>query len=330
MNTVTIGNVSADSGEKRFGYLKVEESTTLRTFQYSTIIGPPRQRTVMIPLMVANGTRPGPTFCITAGVHACEYTGIEASIRTYTQVDPGLLKGVLLILPVVNPASFWTMTPYVNIQDGVDISAVYGIDGPTVSYFIAKTLLENVISRADAVLDFHGGDLLEELLSHTEYYKTGDKKLDEKSELLARTFGLDVISESIATSRTGKLALNIPQIVAEVGGCGKLEETCVSVGLTGILNIMKKMSMIEGEPVVPHKQTYWYSKELVYTEKGGLFYPKVKVGDYVSKGEIIAEMRDLQGQAIEQAVAPSAGIVYLRMYNPVKLPGDLLFKLFKN
>ena len=52
MTTIKIGDVSAKSGTKQFGYLKVEEATTLRTFQYKTVIGPPRQRAVLIPVMI--------------------------------------------------------------------------------------------------------------------------------------------------------------------------------------------------------------------------------------------------------------------------------------
>jgi len=323
-----IKDVSVALGTKKFDYLMVEEATTLRTFQYNTIIGPPRQRAVMIPLMTINGSSPGPTLCITAGVHGCEYTGIEASIRTYNQIDPGDLKGSLLIVPVVNPASFWTMTPYVNIQDGVDISDAYGTEGQTVSYFIAKTLLENVLSKADLIVDFHAGDLLEELLPHSGFTKTGNEKVDSKSEMFSRVFGLETISETVASERVGKLALDIPQIFVEVGCCGKLEERFVTLAMTGISNLMKKMGMMEGEPVLPQKQIVWHSKALIYTKSRGIFQSKVQVGDEVKERQIIGEIKNLQGHVEEKILAPYEGVVYLKMYNPVKHPGDLLFKCF--
>jgi len=328
MGIIKIKDISVDPGTKKFDYLMVEEATTLRTFQYKTVFGPPRQRAVMIPLMIINGSRPGPTLCITAGVHACEYAGIEASIRTYNQVDPGDLKGALLIVPVVNPASFWTMTPYVNIQDSVDISDAYGTEGPTVSYFIAKTLLDNVLSKADLIVDFHAGDLLEELLPHSGFTKTGNDKVDSESEMFSKVFGLETISETMASERVGKLALDIPQIVVEVGCCGKLEERFVTLAMTGISNLMKKMGMMEGESVTPQNQTVWHSKVLTYTKSRGIFHSKVQVGDEVNEGQIIGEIKNLQGQVEETILAPHDGIVYLKMYNPVKHPGDLLFKCF--
>jgi biotin carboxyl carrier protein len=57
-----------------------------------------------------------------------------------------------------------------------------------------------------------------------------------------------------------------------------------------------------------------------------LFYPKIKVGDHVKEGQIIGEIKDLKGDVLETLAAPNNGLVNLIMCNPVKLPGDLLFK----
>lgn len=333
MSAITIGDIKAEPGEKKFGYLKIEGAASLRTFIYKPILGPPRPRAVLIPVMIINGSKPGPTLCLTAGTHACEYAGIEAEIRVFKQTNPEKLKGALIIVPVVNPASFWTRTPYVNIQDGVDISYGYGHEGPTISYVIARNLLENVLSKADYIFDIHAGDILEDYYPRTGFIKIGDKEIDEKSEMLAKTFGLEVIQEStVSPERTlaGKLALKKPQAMAEVGCCGKLEERYASMALRGITNIMKKLGLIEGEPILPDEQTVWHSGDFVFTESAGIFYPKVKVGEKIKKGQIIGEIGNLQGEVIETLTAPHDGMIILMMYNPVKLPGDLVFKCFKN
>ena len=99
MGPFTIGDESVEPSTKWFDYLKVEDATTLRTYQYKTVIGPPRQRAVLIPLMIVNGLKPGLTLCINAGVHATEYTGIEAVIRLFKDLDPTNIEGTLLLLP---------------------------------------------------------------------------------------------------------------------------------------------------------------------------------------------------------------------------------------
>lgn len=332
MNAIAVGNVCVEPGTKQFGYLRVEQAATLRTFMYNTQCGPPRPRAVLIPVMILNGSIPGPILCLTAGTHACEYVGIESEIRIYQDTDPETLKGTLIIVPVVNPASFWTRTPYVNVQDGVDIAYAYGRQGSTISYVIANTLLNSVYAKADFLVDIHGGDLLEEYYPNSEFVKTGNRNIDRQSELLARTFGTEVIREHtlpVDDPKIGKFALHIPQVAVEIGCCGRLDEASVSIAVRGISNIMKHLDMIEGEPVLPKKQTLWHSGAYVYVEKAGLFYPKVQVGDKINQGQILGVIKNLQGQLIEELVAPHDGMVTLMMHNPVKLPGDLVFKCLK-
>jgi hypothetical protein len=330
MGVMTIGDMSAEQGTKKFGYLKVTDMD--RTFYVTPMLGPARPRAVLIPVMIINGSKPGPVLCVTAGTHACEYNGVEAGIRLYKQSDPSKVKGGVIIVPVVNPASFWTRSPYVNVQDNVDISSCYGREGSSVSYVIAKSLLQNVLSKADYIFDIHGGDLLEAYYSRTGFTKIGDKEVDEKSEMLARTFGLKIIQESSVqpgTTLRGKQALKVPQAMAEVGCCGRLEEENVEVALRGITNIMKKLGMVEGKPIISEEQTVWQNGDWVYTESAGIFYPKVKPGDRITKGQLIGEIGNLQGEVVERLIAPHDGMIILSMYNPVKLPGDLVFKCFK-
>jgi predicted deacylase len=329
MNTIKIGNITAQPGSKKFGYLRIDEATTLRTFQFKTVIGPPRQRSVMIPIMVVNGSQKGPTLCINAGVHATEYSGIVAVIRLYKEINPTELEGTLLLIPVVNPASFWTMTPYVNIQDGVDISTVYGVEGDTVSYLIANEIMNEIFVNSDLVIDFHAGDLLEDLLPHCGFTKVGNKDLDEKSEMFAKTFGLEYVHESETKERKGRYLLDIPQIYVEIGCCGKLEEKNVDCALKGIFNIMKKMKMINGKPSTPKKIKILQTGDYIYASYNGIFNSKAEVGDKIKKGQLLGEIYDLQGRELERIIAPSDGIIFLKMYNPVKLAGDLIYKCIK-
>ncbi|MEI6875660.1 MAG: hypothetical protein WCL50_11110, partial [Spirochaetota bacterium] len=61
--TLTIGQLVAEPGAKVQGFLRVHGSD------------------LEMPLTLVNGTRPGKTVVITAGIHGGEYPGVEASIR---------------------------------------------------------------------------------------------------------------------------------------------------------------------------------------------------------------------------------------------------------
>ena len=53
------------------------------------------------------GASPGRTLAVTAGVHGCEYVGIQA-LRTLEKIlDPAALAGNVVLVPLVNPSGFY-------------------------------------------------------------------------------------------------------------------------------------------------------------------------------------------------------------------------------
>ena len=53
------------------------------------------------------GSQPGKTLIVTAGIHGCEYVGIEALNRLKKELDPAGLSGRIILLPLVNPEGFY-------------------------------------------------------------------------------------------------------------------------------------------------------------------------------------------------------------------------------
>jgi len=313
-------------GTKKFDYLEVPGAATERTYVSSPLLGPPRPRAAKIPVMYVKGVSEGPTLCIVAGTHGCEYPAIDAAIRAYNQMDPRKLKGQLVIIPIVNVAAFWTRTPYVNPSDGVDIGSTYGVDGTSISYRIGKMLVERFFAAAACVLDLHGGDLMEAILPHAGYTKIGDREIDEASEMLARNYGTKHVLERLEPGAFEKSGLRVPRVLAEAGGEGKLEEQYTAVHLKGITNIMKTLGMLDGKPSVPSSIVIMRGRYEIFANQSGLFYPMVNVGDEIRKGDKLAEIRDIEGHVVEEIIAPRDGGVLLIMTNPVKHRNDLLFK----
>jgi hypothetical protein len=274
--------------------------------------------------MIVNGANPGPRLCVLSGTHPCEYPPIDAAIRIYNETDPAELKGALLIVPVLNVGAFWSMTPYLNPHDNLDISILYRAEGGSISHLIARSVLDNVLMKSDYALELHGGDVLEDVVPHTEYELTGDDKLDSIEEDLAKTFGLRFIVETAPP--LARPPIGRPRIVAEAGREGRLEDEFTSMHLQGIRNIMKRLKMIGGVPSLRDNQRIVRERYEMFCETAGLFYPSVKVGDTVKKGQLLGTIKNLEGQVTEQLIAPSDSVVKLIMTNPVKLPQDMIFK----
>ena len=153
--------------------------------------------------------------------------------------------------------------------------------------------------------------------------------IDEKTEMYAKAFGLEFIHVSETQERTGRYLLDVPQIYVEIGCCGKLDEENVNLALKGIYNIMKKLKMIKGKSSILSQTRILKTGDYIYSTSNGIFHSKANVGDEVIKGQLLGQITDIQGEIIEKIEAPSDGIIFLKMYNPVKLAGDLIFKCIK-
>src|SRR5450759_2301040 len=102
-----------------------------------------------IPLTTISGARRGPVLALIAGNHGYEYPPILALQRFRNQVDPGKLRGAIVMVHVANMPSFLGRTVYFIPGDGNNLNRVYPgrIDG-TVSERIAYAITTEVIEPA--------------------------------------------------------------------------------------------------------------------------------------------------------------------------------------
>ena len=77
------------------------------------------------PYIAIAGLQAGPIVLITAGIHAAEYTGIEAAIRLGRTISPDAVRGTILILPLLNRPGFYERSIYVNPEDGDNLNRLF-------------------------------------------------------------------------------------------------------------------------------------------------------------------------------------------------------------
>src|SRR5437660_9533946 len=100
---VTIGTATAQSGKRANGFIRVAAATDAATD---------------IPVIVINGAKAGPKLALTSGAHGTEYASIIAMEKLAQTIDPAGLSGTLIILPLINVASFLQKVPHLNPVDG--------------------------------------------------------------------------------------------------------------------------------------------------------------------------------------------------------------------
>ena len=249
-------------------------------------------------------------------------------------LNPAEISGTVILLPLVNIASFEQKVPHINPVDGKNLNRTYpgkltGTQSERISYFITSQIIE----RSDHVIDMHGGDLDENLRSYSYWTKTGNEKQDSISREMALAFGLDhiIISsdrpkdpmqsrylENTATTR-GK-----PSITVEAGYAGTVDSEDVSALVAGCLSVMRYLKMLPHAPTrIEHP--VWIDNVLtVNAEQTGIFYPLVKKGTYIEKGMKLGYVTDVFGRTIFEARASNAGIVLYICAVPSMKKGDTI------
>src|ERR1700719_2094940 len=175
----SVGTASAAPGEKATGYLEVPAGVDAGT---------------KIPVVVVNGAKPGPVLALVTGAHGTEYVSVIAIEKLIVDLDPAKISGTVILIPLVNIASFAQKVPHVNPVDNKSMNRFYpgradGTQMDRASFLITK----DVVDRSDYLIDFHGGDLDENLRPYSYWAPMGNAKQDAVSRDMNLAFGLDHI-----------------------------------------------------------------------------------------------------------------------------------------
>src|SRR3954447_13015557 len=167
-----------------------------------------------------------PRISVIGGIHGCEYSSIAAVTRLMRELEGADLDGTVVGVPVVSMHSFTERSPFVVPDDGKNLNRAFPGD-PNGSYTdrLAHDIFTQLIEPFDAVLDLHGGDLVEGLEPFALFHGAAKD--------LALAFGLPYVVDSTgslegstsgAAAAAGTLA-----VLAEAGGIGQLTEDAVAL-----------------------------------------------------------------------------------------------------
>jgi hypothetical protein len=318
---VRVRDIEAAPGARAQGFLTIGETPS---------------EPIRIPLIVVNGRRPGVSLCLTAGVHAAEYPGIDAVMRTMHELDPSALSGAVIAVPVVNPTMFQRRSGFLSPIDGLNLnrSAPGGADG-SISEILAHVMLTEVIGACQYHIDCHGGDQGEILWPYAGYALTGNPEQDRQGEELARLYSPNIVAlyregstlPPTAGSMTNQASRRgIISILAEAGSNGTLDPEDVRIHMSGMRNVMKRLRMIPGEPDAIRDRIYPSDQFVVSARRGGLLRLKIAIGETIEQGQEIAEICDLFGDVVERICSPRTGIARLIWAHKAVNTGDPIVK----
>jgi uncharacterized protein len=315
----TVGTASAVAGQKAIGVLAVPAGSDAG---------------LDIPVAVVRGARPGPVLALVAGAHGTEYASIIAIEKLIEKLDPAEVSGTVILVPLINIPSFEQKVPHVNPVDGKSMNRFYpgkadGTQTERALYLITRQIVE----RCDYLIDFHGGDLDEDLRPYSYWLKTGNEKQDEVSRQMVLAFGLGTIiiaadrPKDPAASRyldATAASRGKPSITVEAGRAGTVDPADVSALVDGTLSVMRLLKMLAGAPAMVENPVWIEAIKTIASAETGIFYPLVARGSYVARGMTVGYVTDYLGRKTFEARAPEAGVVLYICAVPSMKKGDTI------
>jgi uncharacterized protein len=315
----TVGTAAAARGQRALGAIRVPAGV---------------DAAYDIPVAVLNGASAGPVLAVVAGSHGTEYASILAVERLIDAVKPPEMSGTLVLLPLVNVASFEKIVPHVNPVDNKSMNRFYpgtpnGTQTERASYAITKAVVE----KCDHLIDLHGGDLDENLRPYSYWTVTGNAKQDELSRAMVLAFGLDHVIISAdrpkdpnaarflenAASTRGK-----PSFTAEAGRSGPVDPADVTVLVNGVMNVMGHLKMLKRQ-VTPVARPIWIEQIVsVAAQQDGIFLPAVARDAHVAKGAKLGSVTDYLDRPLGDIAAPEAGTIMFVRALPTLHKGDTI------
>jgi len=275
---------------------------------------------VTVPVTVVRGG-PGPTLFVTATVHGDELNGVGILRGLLNDADFSGLKGTLIAVPVVNVPGFLNQDR--RLPDRRDLNRSFpGSRKGSLTARLADVLFREVIRKSDFGLDLHtaGGE-------RTNYPHIRADLGNPAVAELAAAFGCPLIVDGAGPEgslRRTAVAAGVPTVVFEAGSALRLERPFIEVGIAGVINVLRSLKMMPGEPALPPlrlsiDRTHW-----IRSRKGGILDLRVELGQPLRRGQTISIHTNPFGRERSQLKAPHSGIVLGLTQLPLVHPGDAI------
>ena len=314
-----VGTAVARPGQKANGFIQVPAGV---------------DAALDIPVIVINGVKPGPTLALLAGAHGTEYASIIALMKLAEASDPAAVSGTVIVVPLLNVASFLQKVPHLNPVDGKNMNRLYpGKPDGTQTERALWAITKQVLEKCDYLIDFHGGDLDENMRRYSYWPDTGNDHLDQTTRGMVLAFGFDHIiiqhnrptdprTAGVTTVTRQAQNLGKPAIAVEAGHAGTTHAEDVDVLVEGSRQVMRHLKMLPGV-AAPVEHPLWIGRYAVVTsDREGVFYPLVVPEAYVKQGSRIGYMTDYFGNKVWDVTAPLSGVVIYIGAVPSMKKGD--------
>jgi len=315
---------------KQTGYIRLFHSTHDSAYGF-----------LPIPILVVKNGE-GPTALFSAGNHGDEYEGQVALTNLAQWLEPGMIQGRVIILPMANyPAALAGRR--VSPIDDLNLNRIFpGDPDGTVTRQIAHFIDSQLIPLADLVIDLHSGGSSLNYIPCALAKQSADPAVFRKQLAALRAFGAPYTyiqgsaqgqggdqTLGSGADRRGRIALG-----TELGGCGTVNPAGLAIAERGLRNVLVHLGILPAEhwrePPAPTRfLDVRGENDYIYAPEDGVFEPLVTLGDTVAAGQSAARIHtpETPWRAPVELAFKASGIVMCQRIPARTKRGDCLFHL---
>ncbi|MBP0463060.1 succinylglutamate desuccinylase/aspartoacylase family protein [Roseomonas sp. PWR1] len=325
-----VPEVDFDRDGKQTGFIRLFHSTHDSAYGF-----------LPIPIVVVKNGE-GPTAFFSSGNHGDEYEGQVALTNLIKWLEPGMIKGRVIMLPMANyPAAL--IGRRVSPIDDLNMNRIFpGDPDGTVTRQIAHYIDSELITRADLVIDLHSGGSSLNYIPTALAKQSADPALYAKQLAALRAFGAPYTyiqggaqgqggdqTLGSGADRRGRISLG-----TELGGAGAVNASGLAIAERGLRNLLVHLGILGREhwvepPVATRFLDVRGPEMYVYAPENGVFEPLVELGDEVVPGTPAARihMPETPWLPPVEIAFKAAGIVMCKRIPARTKRGDCLFHL---
>ncbi|HXH13828.1 MAG TPA: succinylglutamate desuccinylase/aspartoacylase family protein [Alphaproteobacteria bacterium] len=283
--------------------------------------------TVTLPLLLINGASDGPRLYLGAAIHGDEVAGIAILSQFCAQVLPERLAGSILCVLVQNPLAFqvehripvglYLKSPLDQMPIDPWVSFPGNPEGNATER-LAATLF-SLITTCQYAIDIHtptrGGRyvpiaILPPASLGEAFRRAEDLALAFGSGYLMKTQAGMYVADGVLCVEATRAG--VPAFTFEIGEGGRLDADLIPVGVRCLSNALRSLGMLPGAPELPSETVVMTRFVGLRASVGGLLQTTASLGAQVKRGDVLARISNVYGDARETILAPLDG-TFVRM-----------------
>jgi predicted deacylase len=264
-----------------------------------------------MPIKIVHGKEAGPCLLIFSAVKGDQLNGLEIINRLLESPQLRHIRGTLIAVPVLNVFGLVAPSRTLSSESRFERCFPGSVDG-SFGDRLAYLFTQEILCKANHCIELQTGSLNHDILPQV-YCNLNDASAKKLAKSFAAPVITNVVTENHSLRQTAE-QLNIPLLVYQAGEAMRFNEAAISLGLSGILNVMQTLEMIpkqeETSGDTPFKPIFSQDQDWIRAHSSGVLLSDVELGQMIKQGQCIGRIKDpFSADTAERITAPHDGVV---------------------